>query len=41
MPFMRILTLDDLKKLNFLQLFFVAAAIGMGNVLSATKGLPF
>ena len=39
MPFTRILGLEDLKKLNFLQLFFVAAAIGMGNVLSATKGL--
>ena len=39
LPFMRILGIDDLKKLNFLQLFFVAAAIGMGNVLSATKGL--
>jgi len=36
---MRILTLDDFKKLNFLQIFFVAAAISMGNVLSATKGL--
>ena len=39
MPFMRILGIEDLKKLNFLQLFYVAAAIGMGNVLSATKGL--
>jgi solute carrier family 13 (sodium-dependent dicarboxylate transporter), member 2/3/5 len=39
MPFMRILTIDDFKKLNFLQIFFVAAAISMGNVLSQTKGL--
>lgn len=39
MPFMRILGIEDLKKLNFLQIFFVATAIGMGNVLSATKGL--
>jgi solute carrier family 13 (sodium-dependent dicarboxylate transporter), member 2/3/5 len=39
MPFMRILTLDDFRKLNFLQIFYVAAAIGMGNVLIATKGL--
>jgi di/tricarboxylate transporter len=39
MPFMRILTLDDFRKLNILQIFYVAAAISMGNVLSATKGL--
>jgi sodium-dependent dicarboxylate transporter 2/3/5 len=41
MPFARILDVSDLKKLNFLQLFFVAAAVSMGNVLSATKGLAF
>src|SRR5215468_3384001 len=41
MPFARILDISDLKKLNFLQLFFVAAAVSMGNVLSATKGLAF
>src|SRR6185436_9135094 len=39
LPFMRILDIDDFRKLNFLQLFFVAAALSMGNVLSATKGL--
>jgi di/tricarboxylate transporter len=39
LPFMRILEISDLKKLNFLQLFFVAAAVSMGNVLSETKGL--
>jgi anion transporter len=39
LPFMRILNAEDLKRLNFLQLFFVAAAVGMGKVLSATKGL--
>lgn len=39
MPFSRILTLDEFRKLNFLQVFFVAAAISMGNVLVATKGL--
>jgi anion transporter len=38
-PFTRILELDDFRKLNFLQLFFVAAAVSMGNVLSATKAL--
>jgi solute carrier family 13 (sodium-dependent dicarboxylate transporter), member 2/3/5 len=39
LPFMRILDVDDVKRLNFLQLFFVAAAVSMGKVLSATKGL--
>jgi solute carrier family 13 (sodium-dependent dicarboxylate transporter), member 2/3/5 len=39
LPFMRILDAEDLKRLNLLQLFFVAAAVGMGKVLSATKGL--
>src|SRR5262245_21484538 len=39
LPFVNILDISDLKKLNFLQLFFVAAAVSMGNVLSATKGL--
>jgi solute carrier family 13 (sodium-dependent dicarboxylate transporter), member 2/3/5 len=39
LPFLHILEADDLRKVNFLQLFFVAAAVSMGNVLSATKGL--
>jgi len=39
LPFMHILDLADFRKVNFLQLFFVAAAVSMGNVLSATKGL--
>jgi anion transporter len=39
LPFLHILETDDLRKLNFLQLFFVAAAVSMGNVLAATKGL--
>jgi anion transporter len=39
LPFLHILETDDLRKLNFLQLFFVAAAVSMGNVLSVTKGL--
>src|SRR5260370_32746692 len=38
-PFMRILEIGDLRKLNFLQLFFVAAAVGMGKVLTASNGL--
>jgi solute carrier family 13 (sodium-dependent dicarboxylate transporter), member 2/3/5 len=39
LPFMRILAIEDMKKLNFLQLFFVAAAISMGKVLSASNAL--
>ena len=39
LPFLRLLTIEDMRKLNFLQLFFVAAAVGMGKVLTATKGL--
>src|SRR6185436_20501309 len=35
LPFLGILGVEDLKKLNFLQLFFVAAAVSMGKVLSA------
>jgi sodium-dependent dicarboxylate transporter 2/3/5 len=38
-PFTGILRIEDLKRVNFLQLFFVAAAVSMGKVLSATKGL--
>jgi len=41
LPFVGILDISDVKKLNFLQLFFVAAAVSMGNVLIATKGLAF
>jgi solute carrier family 13 (sodium-dependent dicarboxylate transporter), member 2/3/5 len=39
LPFTGILGIDDLRKLNFLQLFFVAAAVSMGKVLSATHAL--
>jgi anion transporter len=39
LPFLHILDLEDFKKINFLQLFFVAAAVSMGKVLSATPGL--
>jgi len=39
LPFLRILGIEDLKKLNYLQLFFVAAAVSMGKVLSASNGL--
>jgi solute carrier family 13 (sodium-dependent dicarboxylate transporter), member 2/3/5 len=39
LPFLSILGIDDIRKLNFLQLFFVAAAVSMGKVLSASNGL--
>lgn len=39
LPFLGILTIEDMKKLNFLQLFFVAGTISMGKVLSASNGL--
>jgi anion transporter len=39
LPFVRILSIEDMRKLNFLQLFFVAAAVSMGKVLSASNGL--
>jgi anion transporter len=39
LPFLGILTVEDMKKLNFLQLFFVAGAISMGKVLRASNGL--
>jgi anion transporter len=39
LPVLGILGVEDLRKINFLQLFFVAAAVSMGNVLIATKGL--
>jgi len=39
LPFIGILRVDDLKKVNLLPVFFVAAALSMGKVLSATKSL--
>ena len=39
MPFVGLLDIEDLKKFNYLQVFFVAAAVGMGKILSATQGL--
>src|SRR5262249_39548731 len=39
LPFVGILDTADLRRLNFLQLFFVAAAVSMGKVLSASNGL--
>jgi anion transporter len=40
-PVIGVLETEDLKKLNYLPIFFTAAAICMGNVLMATKTLDF
>jgi anion transporter len=39
LPRVGILEIDDMKRLNYLPVFFVAAAISMGTVMQATKGL--
>jgi len=39
MPVIGVLDVEDLRKVNYLPVFFVAAALGMGNVLVATKAL--
>jgi sodium-dependent dicarboxylate transporter 2/3/5 len=39
LPRVGILEIEDMKRLNYLPVFFVAAAVSMGTVLSATKGL--
>src|SRR5262245_29500796 len=39
LPGIGLLKTEDLKGLNYLAMFFVAAALTMGNVLSATSGL--
>ena len=39
LPRVGILEADDMRKLNYMPVFFVAAAVSMGNVLEATKGL--
>ena len=41
LPYFGILRTDDLKKINYLPVFFVASALGMANVLIATKSLDF
>ena len=38
-PGLGVLNQEDLKRLNYLPVFFTAAAIGMGNVLVQTKAL--
>ena len=39
LPPVGILDEDDIRTLNYMPVFFVAAAVSMGNVLEATKGL--
>src|SRR4051794_8889241 len=39
LPRMQILDIEDMRTLNYLPMFFVAAAVSMGTVLEATKGL--
>src|ERR1700692_4666861 len=39
LPRVGILDVEDMKRLNYLPVFFVAAAVSMGTVLEQTKGL--
>jgi anion transporter len=39
LPRVGILEIEDMKRLNYLPVFFVAAAVSMGTVMQATKGL--
>jgi solute carrier family 13 (sodium-dependent dicarboxylate transporter), member 2/3/5 len=39
LPRVGVLPIDDMKRLNYLPVFFVAAAVSMGAVLEATHGL--
>lgn len=39
LPRLGVLDMDDLKRLNYLPVFFVAAAVSMGDVLVTTKAL--
>ena len=39
LPGIRVLEVEDLKKVNYLPVFFVAAAVSMSQVLTATKAL--
>ncbi len=39
LPIVGVLNLDDLKRVNYLQVFFIASAVSMGKVLTATKSL--
>jgi di/tricarboxylate transporter len=39
LPRVGILSIEDMKRLNYLPVFFVAAAVSMGTVLEETKGI--
>lgn len=39
LPYVGVLDADDMRKLNYMPVFFVAEAVSMGNVLNVTKGL--
>jgi solute carrier family 13 (sodium-dependent dicarboxylate transporter), member 2/3/5 len=39
LPRVGVLDIEDMRRLNYLPVFFVAAAVSMGTVLQATKGL--
>jgi len=39
LPRVGILEIEDMKRLNYLPVFFVAAAVSMGTVMQVTKGL--
>jgi anion transporter len=39
LPWIGVLTIDDVKRLNYLPVFFVATAVCMGHVLMETKAL--
>ena len=39
LPRVGVLEADDMRRLNYMPVFFVAEAVSMGNVLEATKGL--
>ena len=39
LPGLGVLTIEDMKRVNLLPMFFVAAAVSMGEVLTQTKGL--
>jgi len=41
LPGLGVLTVEDLKRVNLLPVFFVGSAIGMGEVLNQTKALSF
>jgi anion transporter len=39
LPGVGVLGIEDLRRLNYLQVFFIASAVSMGRVLTATKSL--